>query len=408
VPTTELTIVRDLARQVRDIAAHPRNIERQRLWRCHNDLEPERVMVLAELGGVMGEFADAIPVTCTHPDAAGLERELRTRIYNFDVLDDDRVISGWLDCPWQVQISSRGVAVERRRADNDGHLGSFTWDPALKTLPDDLARLHPRSFEVDHAASDARLTRQRELVDDILPVRRRGGFWWTTGLTWTAIELVGLEQMMLLMFDQPDDLHALFAFLRDDQSQLQQGLEAAGVLTPNDAYDYIGSGSVGYTAQLRTDDAPPAARLCEMWGLSESQETVGISPAMFGEFVFPYQQPVIEQFGLAYYGCCEPVHDRWPYLSRLRNLRKVSVSPWCDEEAMGEALGSDYVYCRKPNPTMVSCESWDEDAIRTDLRRSVKAARGPLELVMKDVHTVNNEPDRLRRWVELARQESSG
>jgi len=41
-----------------------------------------------------------------------------------------------------------------------------------------------------------------------------------------------------------------------------------------------------------------------------------------------------------------------------------------------------------------------------DLKETIKLCRKnncPLELIMKDVHTLNDEPDRLARWVELAR-----
>ena len=48
-------------------------------------------------------------------------------------------------------------------------------------------------------------------------------------------------------------------------------------------------------------------RTMDMWGFTESQETVRVSPKMVGEFVFPYQRPLQERFGLNCYGCCEPL-----------------------------------------------------------------------------------------------------
>lgn len=73
---------------------------------------------------------------------------------------------------------------------------------------------------------------------------------------------------------------------------------------------------------------------------------------------------------------------------------------------MAEALGRDYVFSRKPNPTLISTEIFDETAIRDDLRQTLDLTRDcRLEIIMKDVHTLNNEPERLTRWVELAREE---
>ena len=133
---------------------------------------------------------------------------------------------------------------------------------------------------------------------------------------------------------------------------------------------------------------------------------MGVSPTLFEEFIFPYQLPVISRFGLSYYGCCEPVHTRIKAIKRIPNLRRVSVSPWCDQGIMADELGSDYIFCRKPNPTLISTSVWDEDSIREDIRSTLDAAGDqPLEFAMKDVHTLNNEPWRLGRWVQIAREE---
>jgi hypothetical protein len=56
---------------------------------------------------------------------------------------------------------------------------------------------------------------------------------------------------------------------------------------------------------------------------------------------------------------------------------------------------------------MVSTDVFDEDAIRADLARTFAVARGcDVEVVMKDVHTLRGHPERLARWVEIAREES--
>jgi hypothetical protein len=139
--------------------------------------------------------------------------------------------------------------------------------------------------------------------------------------------------------------------------------------------------------------------------LLESQETVGVGPDPFEEFIFPYQLSVAERFGKCYYGCCEPVHQRLHVLKRFPNLARVSVSPWADEEFMARELGRDIVYSRKPNPTLISTERFDEDAIRADLRHTLDVTRGcRVEIIMKDVHTLRNEPERLPRWVAIARE----
>lgn len=407
VPKSEVKIVRTLAKRVRDIASDPVNLERLRQWTRHNDLQPGPPLVLIEMGGVMSELGQEFPCQCQHPFASGLEGHLRGQIYNFEVLKDDRVIPPYLTCNWHVNFGDYGVQSKKHRGDNAGKLGSYVWEPPLKKLPDDLAKLKPRRPSLDRDGTRKHQAQLEELVGGVLPVQLRGGFWWTMGMTWSAIDLIGLEQLMLVMFDEPAGLHQLMTFLRDDHLAVSEWCEQEGLLTLNNEADYIGSGSVGYTSHLPQPGfkAGQPARRRDLWVLSESQETVGVGPTQFAEFIFPYQQAVADKFGLCYYGCCEPVHTRWEILKGFRNLRKVSVSPWCDETKMAAACGRQYVYCRKPNPTLISTPRWDEAAILADLKKTLTAARDcNLEFAMKDVHTVANEPRRLARWVELARQ----
>ena len=103
--------------------------------------------------------------------------------------------------------------------------------------------------------------------------------------------------------------------------------------------------------------------LLDVWGYMDSQETVGISPDMFDEFFFPVYKRISSLFGRLSYGCCEPVHNFWgKSLSKLTNLRKISISPWCDEEYMGDALrGKNIIYQRKPSPLFIGGTDYSLD-----------------------------------------------
>jgi len=405
---SDLQVLRELAKRVREIAESPVMEERRRLWRRHNDLHGERPLILIESGGLIEPLIPASARHCTGDWAKGVEHGFLFTITACEHVDDDSVVEPYMTYNWQVGLSDYGVRSEKQRGDADGKLGSYRWDPAINDLDTEFDKLHPRTFSVDREATMKQKQKLEEVFGGILKVRRRGMNWWTMGMTWPAIDIVGLEGLMMLMYDNPEGLHRLMAFLRDDHIAVIEWYEREGLLTLNNENDYVGSGSLGYT-----DDLPQAdwkegdpVRLKDMWVLSESQETVGVSPQMFAEFVFPYQLPVIEKFGLSYYGCCEPVHSRWDTLKQIPNLRKLSVAPWCDQEIMAECLGRDYVFCRKPNPEMISKQSFDEDAIRRDIRTTLDIAKDcNLEIVMKDVHTVADHPERVGRWVQIAREE---
>ena len=184
-------------------------------------------------------------------------------------------------------------------------------------------------------------------------------------------------------------------------------LEKNGLLSTN-TDSYIGSGGFGYTAELPAD-APDGknVRLADMWGFSESQETVGISPDLFKEFIFPYQLPLLERFGLNCYGCCEPLDKRWHIVRDIPRLRRVSVSPWANLRAMAENLGNRYVYSLKPNPAYLAVPAIDEDGIRKSLREAMEIARScRLEVIMKDNNTICNNPENVIRWTRIAKEEA--
>jgi len=404
-------VLRELARRIVEIAHSPVNQERRRLWYLHNDLKESRPLVLIESFPTTDEIVTDATLQCEEQWARSTERRFRTTIVHFEQIDDDHVVEPYVTCNWHVGGTGYGVSSTRQYSKDqkqfDRIQGSYRWDYPIKDLTKDFDKLQKRTFTVNRDATLAWKAHLEELFDGIMPARVRGGYWWTVGMTIVAIDLIGLENLMLYMYDDPEGLHRLMAFLRDDHIAYAEWLEKEGLLSLNNENDYIGSGSRGHTHDLpqpdRKDGDP--VRLKDIWTLAESQETVGVGPKQFEEFIFPYQKAVTERFGLLYYGCCEPVHNRWEVLKKFRNLRSVSISPWCDEEFMGEAMGRDYVYSRKPNPTLISTSVFDEDAIRADVRTTLRAARNcNVELVMKDVHTLAGQPWRMARWVQIARE----
>ena len=396
-----------LADRKGQLAEEPVMDERRRLWLKHASLEGERPMILAETQGLLPAIMPESALSCEEEWARDLERSLLLEIYQCEQVGDDFVVEPWIDCNWDVTIGDYGVAVEKQHGDNQSKLGSYVWDAPIKDLDRDLGRLSPRKLSVGRESTLAWKAHLEDLFDGILPVRIRGSHYWTMGLTWRCIDLIGLEALMLAMYDNPEGLHQLMSFLRDDHMALIDWLESEGLYTLNNENDYVGSGSIGYSTELPAADREPGRPVLaqDLWVLSESQETVGVSPTMFGEFIFPYQSPLIERFGLCYYGCCEPVHARWPILRSIANLRRVSISPWCDQKYMAEELGSEIIFCRKPSPALISHSNWDEDAIRQDLQLTMDVAgECTLEVAMKDVHTLSRQPWRLGRWVEIARE----
>ena len=408
-PEHDIDVLRRLAERKIRAAESSVNNERRKAWYAHDAGTGGRPMVLAEHGGIR-DVKSPIPsdiYECSSEWARGVEGGLRSELYQFDVLLDDHVIEPSMSVNWKVTISDYGVQPVVHSGDHDGKMGSRRWDPPILDLDADFDKLREQRFSVDRNATLENIARMEYVFDDILPTRVRGSFYWTTGLTIQAIDLIGLDGLMLSMYDNPSGLHRLLGFLRDQHLAMISWLENEGLYSLNNENDYIGSGSMGYTISLpmKANGEDPI-RAGDLWVLSESQETVGVGPELFEEFIFPYQREIVKRFGRCYYGCCEPVNNRWHILERLPGLARVSVSPWADEQFMAEHLGTRYVYSRKPAPSMISMRVFNEDEIRADIRHTLEVAKGcRVELIMKDVHTLHNEPQRLPRWVAIAREE---
>jgi hypothetical protein len=404
----DVDVLRELAERKAAIANDPLNLERRRLWYALDAGEAERPMVLAE-SWVAFEKLPASELRCSEEWARDVERGLRLELFQFDEIKDDHVVEPVFQCNWRVQCSDYGVEVKTDWAQRvSGNVSSRRWEAPIKDISRDFHQLRPRTFSVDREYTFAWKAHLEKVFDGILPVRIRGGFWWSAGLTGTAITLIGLENYMLYMCTDPEGLHRVMAFLRNDMLAYIDWLEKEELLSLNNENDYIGSGSMGYTRALPQPDwrTGDPVRTKDMWVLAESQESVGVSPQMLEEFVYPYYRSIVERFGRCYYGCCEPVHQCWHVIKNLPNLKRLSISPWCDEAFMAAQLGREYVFSRKCHPTRISTPQFDEGEIRNELRYTLEVAKGcNVELIMKDVHTLCGEPWRMGRWVEIAREE---
>lgn len=394
-------VLRELAKRFAEITNSPEMEMRRQRWYAHNDVREGKPMVLCFPEGSWPELIGEKDLLCNDAEARAIETTLRRNIYWYDVIADDAAH----ECCWYVQpavdLGDYGVGAEYSYGSDRG---SYRWEHPLKNLGEDLSMLRMPVCSHDRAETRRRLDEAQDLFGGILDVRLRPGLdYWTLGMTNDVIRLTGLDDLFIYMYDNPDGLHKLMAFMMESKQQMLDWYESETWLAqPNDLDGYTGSGGQAYTRDFEPQSVSPLMR---MWGFAESQETVGVSPKMFGEFIFRYQLPLLSRFGLNCYGCCEPVHERMEYIRQIPRLRRVSVSPWCDQRVMAEVLGRKTVFSRKPNPALI-CASFNEEAARADIVSTLEAAKGcNVELIMKDTHTVQNEPRRIARWVQIAREE---
>jgi hypothetical protein len=403
----DIAIIRDLAKRVADIASLPEQTEKTRLWTACNDLKPERAMVYADPQNGWAELDAAwLHLECQDESLRWIEHRLRRKIVRHERIPDDFPILSTFDVDLDISGAGYDDYGFRLEATYSGsERGSYHIEPVIQDF-DDLHKLHLRPIQVDHSATDRQVERVQELLGDILYVRKVGKRYWRYGLTRVLIHMRGLNNMMLDVYDCPELLHELMAFLRDDFAHELDVMEREHGIGSNNTPDSVnGTGGLAITTSLPAErEMGISLTPRDIWCWGESQETVGVGPQQFRDFVLDYQLPLLERFGLVAYGCCEPLDHKIDLLIEgIPNLRWVSVSPWADRELLAQKVAKNYVYVYKPNPSRICLPDPDWQAAEREVRETLHIACGcPIHIVMKDTHTFHNDPRRITRWAEMA------
>jgi len=402
--------LRDLARRVAEIGSAPLQEHNRQLWKRQNSLQAQRPLVLCFPEGAWRECLPDESLTVQDDFGRRWEWHLRHLIYRWEHLRDDNVIEPVLKVSLAWDTTGWGLQPEYIRSTEER--GAWHYDPPIKA-PEDADRLHLPELIVDEAATRRRLEMTQDLFGDILEVQPRkiAGFGWGQlhfGLVSQFASLRGLDQIMVDICDRPEWVHRVMELLTTGRERLLLQMEEQGLLDLNNRDDYVGSGGVGYTDELPAPGYAGKARRCDQWAFAEAQEFALVSPAMHEEFVLQYQRRLCAPFGLVCYGCCEDFTHKLDLVFTVPHLRRISISPWTDVRVAAERLGNRYVFSWKPAPSMLA-QGWDEEAIRKYIRGTVQVARKHgcvLEMIMKDTHTVCNEPWRLSEWVRIAKEEA--
>jgi hypothetical protein len=402
VTPNERTTLRDLARQVAEIAAHPQNAANRAEWKRHNGLKRGKAMVLVFPEGAWQDLLPDNTLTVTDAFFRRFEWHLRHIIYRWQHLRDDNVIEPWLKVG--LAYHNTGWGLEARQTDSPERRGAWKFDPVIKQ-PEDAKRLAQPELTVDEEKTQENFDIVSDVFGDILEVKRHRRIGVDTSLIGTLVRLRGLDQIMLDMCDRPQWLHEVMTFMTEATERVLDQVEQVPDLSLNNADDYVGSGGVAYTDDLPGPGFDGHVRLRDLWGFAEAQELALVSPAMHEEFVLRYQGRLLNRFGLNCYGCCEDITHKMDAIKRnIPRLRRVSVSPWTDLAIAAQALQDKVIFSWKPNPAPVVLQ-FDADRVRREINECLDIAQGCIvEMILKDTHTVQQDPDSLSKWVEVAKE----
>ena len=399
-PAKEVALVRELARQVAEIAALPVQAEKAELWRRLNRLEPVRPMVMLQ-NGAWNETLDDSEAVCQDEFLRRHELHLRRVLYQWEHMPGDTVVEGVIHSPIAIRDTGFGLAVETVRPDH--YFGAAHFEPVIREERD-IEKIRMPEVSVDEEETERTFARHCELYDGTLRVEKRGrcGFWFA--IFDQYIQWRGLDQAFLDMVDRPRWLHQVLERMTQGMLAELGALEQMNLLGLNNGNVGVGPGGLGYTDELPQPDFAGRVRPRDMWGHATTQIFSVVSPAMHEEFALQYESRYLAHFGLAGYGCCEPLHRKVGLIRKhLPHLRRISMSPWVDVAMGAEAVGRELVFSYKPNPAILGGESWNREAARESLRDTFEKTRGcAVEVIMKDLHTCRGEPHRMWEWTRMA------
>ena len=398
------TIIRELAKQVRDLAALDINRERIKRIKDMHSLKPGRPPVwIDEIPWHEMDIDNELSLRCQSKDGQQMETRLRRILYRWKHIQADMVVEDTYYVEKSYTESDIGIDVrEQTTATNAANnIISHHYEDQLDS-EDKLDALKLPVIRTEPETDMTNLEMANDVLDGILPVKLRGYAIYYA--PWDLItRLRGIENCFMDMISNPDLIHKTIKKFTEIYTSRFNQMQEQGLLEFNIPALHC---TPPYTNELPAPDYDGGkVRFKDVWFRGMAQLFSSASPQMQDEFDLQYMRPMMEKCGLSYYGCCEPLDRFIPWLKKIPNMRKIGVSPWANVRSSAEQIGGSYVLARKPNPANVA--RFDKTAVVNEIKETVEAAlanKCPYEFVIKDISTVNFRPQNLIDWSDTVQE----
>ena len=400
--------LRTLAERYMSYAISEKNNEKRDLWRSLNDGVMQKPMVaIDQMPWNELDVDGFLFCTVEEPYFRRIEWNLRSEIYKREHLPADMVLNPYILLPRPISNTGYGLRPQYELPDNSANkFVSKRYADQFKE-PEDVLKIKTPVITVDRESEARIIELASDVFDGVAPVKLQGivmhlGFW-----DWIA-QWMGVENCYIELMDRPEMMHAIMERLTEATLSAIEQINAQGLYDVNC--------NMCHCSYTFSDSLPSPDCDCENptaldgWGFGMAQLFTSVSPKITEEFEVEYMKRIFPHFGAIYYGCCDRLDDRLDIISKLPNIRKISCSPWSDRERFAANLPDKYIMSNKPSPALLAQSSFDEEAVREDLRKTIAAAKSHglrLELLLKDISTVKNDPHRLWRWAEIAEEETA-
>lgn len=407
----DIKIIRELAKQYAQAANQP---NQKRIWQLHanvNDLKQERPIVfISELPWHELNVDNALTLRCQDSDFRQVESFFRHTLFQYRYFPGDMMLQPYYGVGKIINTTGTVTEVRKeiRMTDVNSGIVSRQYENQITSL-EDVEAIPFEKITYEKEQSVVRYCKICEAIGDILPVKLVGA---PTGyelgyIAWDTIyTIMPGDDMFYNMVDEPELMHALVGRLTDIFLDKIHQYETLNLLEPDSAYCHSTAASSSDLLQNPIDYDHVTRK--NVWGRALAQILASVSPKMHDEFDIQYAIKAMKDFGLVYYGCCEPLDQKIDILRKIPNLRKISITPWADIHRAADAISGEYVISAKPNPANLPYAAKNPELIRQELRTLITACRKtntPCELVLKDISTADYNLENLIVWNRIAMEE---
>jgi len=402
----EIKVLRELAEKYAAVAALPAQNEKRRLWLKLNTINMERPMVLIDqIPWNEMDVDGSLSCQVQDPYWRGVETEMRQTLYKWQHMPADMVVNPYICLPRPFHNTGWGITAQAENyiiLEKDATSSSTEFVNQIEE-PEDLEKIQMPKITLDVAREAEIIQQAHELFDGIIEFRMTGEKMMHLGIWDSIAQWMGVTNCYIELMDRPEMIHAMM-------EKLTQGLIST-IHQMNELELFDIYSNTCHCSQTFLPDMPKEgdrALSGNAWAFGLAQLFTSVSPEITKEFEVDYMKRVFPYFGAIYYGCCDRLDDRMDYIRQLPKIRKLSCSPWSVREAFAEKMPEYCVMSNKPNPAFLASGKLNEDIVREDIRRTIAAAKNynrSLELIQKDISTVNHNPACLWRWQEIAMEE---
>lgn len=400
----DIQVLRKLAEEYAAAAASPAQQEKKRLWLKLNHLNMERpLLTIDQIPWNEMDVDGSLQCQVQDPYWRKVEWELRTSLYKHRYMPADMVMNPYICLPRPIHNSGWGIETQTSRSIEQelGGTSSREFVNQIESM-DDVERIQQPILTLDQE-QEALIVEQANVVFDGIIDYRLTGICMHLGIWDTISQWMGVENCYFALMDEPEMVHALM-------EKLTNGiLGMIDQMNRQELFDI--HSNLCHCSHTHLRDMPKEddrALSGNAWAFGLAQLFTAVSPDITAEFEVPYMKRIFPYFGAIYYGCCDRLDDRMDVIAKLPKIRKLSCSPWSEREHFAEVMPDYCVMSNKPNPAYLASGKLDEQLIRDDIRRTIAAAKAHnrnLELLLKDLSTLNHNPACLWRWQEIAMEE---